>query len=454
MRCRVRVAKPHSAKQRQLIEAFVTPGLNELWVACGSKWGKTLGLASAFAVAVPLESQRMYRWIAPIYAQALIGMRYCKRIFPKPPIVKITNSGPVPTLAIPSLDTDLQFWHGQHPEDLEGEAVHGQGVDEAAKQKEQVYASAKSTTTQTRGPSAFISTPRGKGWFYRGCMRAKLEMEKAAHEGRQPRAIFITAPTYDNPMITAEAIEHIRAGMSRRIFRQYIEAEFLDDGSVFEYLTDAFGNPVDFVSDERWVASTHESKAIFVGADWAKNVDYTTFIALNDQGRLVGWMRIQRRKYPEQVAALYAFLAQVKAASTLIGCQVVCEHDQTGVGEAVDDIIDATNTEGWDITGIVWTNKLKGIYVNDLILSFEEKAFQLTPPWKTLRDELAAYEANVSVSGNVIYGAPENQNDDTVSALMIANRLFRQGRGSISNIIVVDHLESVIRRLQYSGDLD
>lgn len=454
MRCRIRVPTPHSDKQRQAFEAFITPGLSELWVACGTKWGKTLAVSAALAIAAPLRVQTLWRWIAPIYAQALIGMRYSRRILPPPPIITVRTSGSPPAIELPSIDTAIQYWHGQKPEDLEGEGVHGQGIDEGAKQKEQVYASAKTTTTLTRGPTAVFSTPRGKNWFYRGCMKAKLEMERAAFEGRPPKAIFLTAPSWDNPRITPEAIEEMRRSLPRRLFRQYVEAEFLDDGSVFEYLSDAFGNPLDYWHDDAWTLASHESRAIFIGADWAKSVDYTVMIALNDQGRLVGYRRFQRRPYPEQVASLFAFAAEMKRNSVLVGCHVVCGHDKTGVGEAVDDIIQATNPEGLDVHGVTWTNKIKETYVTDLILSFEEKALHLAP-WQVLKDELAQFEANVGMSGRIIYAAPEGLHDDTVMALVIANRLFREGRGSISNVVVIDHLDQLIRRIQFQGgDLD
>lgn len=452
MRVRVRLPEPHSDKQRQIFQAFVTPGLREMWIACGSKFGKTMSLACAFALAMPLRPQTMWRWIAPIYAQALIGRRYCARVLPKAPFVRPDNSSP-PALTIPSIDSTLQFWHGQHPEDLEGEGSHGNGLDEAAKHKEQVYVSAKTTTTMTRGPQVMASTPRGKNWFFKGYNRAREEMARAAHEGRQPLAVAIHAPTWENPLVTPEAIEEMRRSLPARLFKQYVEAEFLDDGSVFEGLVDAFGRPASWWTEDVWFASTHDSKVVYVGADWAKKEDFTVFVALSDEGRLVGFKRFQKLPYPAQVASLFAFMQQCRANSTLVGCQVMSEHDQTGVGEAVNDVIQATNNDGLDIIGIIWTNKLKEVYVNDLVLSFQEKVLHMVP-WGVMRDELEAFEVTTSMSGKCVYGAPEGMHDDTVMALVLANKLFREGRGSISNVVLLDTLQNMVRQIQFSGGMD
>lgn len=43
---KIKTPTPHSKEQAQIMNAFNTPGLQELWVACGSKFGKALTLSS------------------------------------------------------------------------------------------------------------------------------------------------------------------------------------------------------------------------------------------------------------------------------------------------------------------------------------------------------------------------------------------------------------------------
>lgn len=446
MRIRVKTPTPHGSTQKQIMEAFITPGLLECWVACGTKYGKTLSASGAIVAAAPLRQQALWRWIGPIYAQSKIGYNYLRRMLP-PQMVELNKSDP--SIAFPKLDSMIQFFHGQKPESIEGEATQGNVIDEAAKQKEAVYASVKTTTTQTRGRILCISTPLGKNWFYRGCMRAQEEMLRAKHEKRQPRAIFIHAPTYANPYVPAESIEELRRSLPARLFQQYVEAAFLDDGSVFMFLADAFGKPIDWWTDDVWYATTHESRAIYIGADWAKREDFSVFTAINDQGRLIGFKRFQRLTYPQQVAALWAFADEVKRNSVLINPHVEIEHDQTGVGEAVNDIINDTNP-GYDVSGIVWNNTNKEAYVTDLMVSFEEKCLHLVP-WGVLKSELEQFECEVLPSGKIRYAGPEGVHDDTVMSLVLANRLFRSGRGRSTTVAIVDQVNDVVRRIYYNN---
>ena len=160
-RIRVKIGTPpHSDKQKLIMNAFFIPGLIEMWVACGSKFGKTFAASSAISLAFPLKQQALWRWVAPIYTQSKIGFKYCKRMLPPEPYVRPNESNL--SLSIPAIDSQIQFFHGQHPESLEGEATAGNILDECAKMKEGVYESAKTTTTVTRGPIIGISTPKGK----------------------------------------------------------------------------------------------------------------------------------------------------------------------------------------------------------------------------------------------------------------------------------------------------
>jgi hypothetical protein len=453
MRVRVRTPDPHSENQRLLLEAFTrsNPYLREFWIACGTKWGKSFGSSGAFSLAVPLRPQTLWRWIGPIYSQSFIGYNYLKRMLPREPYTKPVKNEP--SIYFPSIDTQIQFFHGQKPESIEGEGTAGNLIDEAAKQKEEVYSAVKTTVTFTRGIIGGISTPKGKNWFYKRCMAAKEEMLRAKHENRLPTMIFLRAPSYENPGVLPETIEEMRKSMSNRLFKQYVEAEFLDDGSVFAYLTDAFGNPLEFWHTEVWYASEHESRVIYVGADWAKTTDYSVFTAMNDRGELVGYKRFNKLSYPEQVGSLWAFCREVKSRSTLVGCQVMVQHDKTGVGQAIDDVIQGTNPDGLDVHGITWTNQLKENYVNSLVLTFEERAITL-PPIETLRSELETFELTTSPGGRVVYGAPEGLHDDTVMSLVLANAMYREGLGNLANVVTVDYLNSIVQKLHYGGTID
>jgi hypothetical protein len=468
---------PYCDLQRELIESDA-----KLAVFCtGTKVGKSLGSSirlSRLSFTARTEQDALFRIISPTYKQARIIYKYINRLMPKdlPQYVADTLPPHLHAQAIESWQrftperSDTGMWakwphnratiecaHGSDPEaTIEGERVHGQIIDEASKCKEQVFVSAMTTTTQTGGSTFLVSTPRGKGWFYKVAMECKEHEEWARRKGVKPTRIFRTLPTMASPYVSAEVIENARRSLPARLFRQLYEASFEDDGSVFTELSFAFGNVVEFIYEDQFMPEYHESEMIFVGVDWAKTHDYTVMIAMNEKGHMIAWKRIQKSSYPQQVSIMFNFCDVLKERAQKGGvhnpsAEIVIKHDQTGVGEAVNDIMSLGNLKGYAIEGMKWNNALKEVAVNDLILSLEEHSIKLLP-WATLNTEIQAFELETSASGNPIYGAPEGQHDDTVMSLVLANSLFRNNAKRSSGIILIDTMARQVEYMYYNFD--
>jgi hypothetical protein len=402
---------PHSKKQALIMNAFFIPGLLEMWVAAGSKFGKSISLSGAFALKAPLTQQALYRWIAPIYSQSKIGFKYIKRIMPPEPYVKVNESAL--SLYMPTQDTMIQFFHGQDPESLEGEATNGNALDEASKMKEEVYSSVKTTTGVTEGPIIGISTPRGKNnWFYRKCMEAKEEMLRAQRENRRPRKIFIHAPSWTNPAVSMDVINDAKRTMPLRLWRQYYEADFVADGSVFTGLdsswkTDAIDENDQFL----WIRPDADQMSVVIGVDWARNVDFTVFSASCMKTRdVVGIWRMRGVGYPSQIAKLKTFSKRFKSVESVW-------HDKTGVGIALDDLLAGTDLP---FRGITFTNASKNELMVKLMLSFEEASFGL-PQISALVTEFNDIEVKTTATGLPTYAAPTGATDDIVMSVALSH---------------------------------
>jgi hypothetical protein len=387
--------------------------LREIVVASGTKYGKSLSAASALCLAAPRRRQALFRWVSPIYSQSKIGYKYCSRIFPPKPWTKHNKSSL--NINIPLLDTNLQFFHGRNAESIEGEAVAGYVLDECAKLSEDIYAAAKTTVTMTSGPMIMCSTPLGKNWFYKKFLEAKEEMERAKFEKRKPEMIAITAPTADNPFVPRENIEFARKKLPNRLFRQFFLAEFLDDGSVFSGIENClFGHPDEFESihldTERWIDVEAKQKTVIIGADWAKSVDYTVFFAIDVLSKkVVGFERFNKVSYGNAVKKLWQF---AKSFNSVLHCL----HDKTGVGTAIDELVQGLP---FAVTGITFTNSLKTQMVSDLIVAIEN-AWLLLPRWRTMLEELEFYSVETNQLGAMFYSAPDGRHDDTISSLLLA----------------------------------
>lgn len=402
--------EPHSKKQKLIMSAFKIPGLREVWVAMGTKFGKSIGASSGLATAAIEEKNKVWRWVAPIYSQAEIGLDYFRRILPPEPHTEINKSNLV--INLPFIESRIELWHAKHSQSLEGAGVSGYVFDEAAKIEYDVYASARTTTTRTLGPMMFISTPVGKNHFYSGCMDAKDHMTWALKNNKSPEKIFITAKTEDNPYIPRESIENAKAELPSRLFRQYYMAEFIDDGTVFGGFRQCiYGPELDLEGDSvRWFHEDISSMNVVIGVDWAKSNDRTVFIAINEKGYLVAFERFYKTPYTEAIRKLCIFVKKFNEVH-------IVYHDKTGVGDAIDDQLAYTDLP---VQGVVFTNKNKAEMVAKLITTFEQK-LMFIPNWPTMISELDFYEVKTSSSGLMSYSAPDGKHDDIVSALMLAH---------------------------------
>lgn len=398
------------------MNAFFIPGMLEMWVACGSKFGKTYAASGAISLAFPLYEQCLWRWVAPIYQQSKIGFKYCRRMLPPEPYVKANESSLA--LNMKHIDSQIQFFHGQHAESLEGEATRGTVLDEASKMKEEVYASAKTTTGVTAGPIIGISTPRGKNnWFYRKCMDAKEEMLRARRENRRPRKIFIHAPSWTNPAVSMDVINDAKRTMPLRLWRQYYEADFVSDGSVFTGLDHCWRTDyIDQTDQFLWLHPDADKMSVALGVDWARNVDYSVFSASCMKTReLVGLWRMRGVAYPHQIRKLKTFTERFASVETVW-------HDKTGVGIALDDLLAGTELP---FHGIVFTNASKNELMIKLMLSFEEASYGM-PQISALVTEFNDIEVKTTATGLPTYSAPSGATDDIVMSVALSHAAMLQ----------------------------
>jgi phage FluMu gp28-like protein len=168
---------------------------------------------------------------------------------------------------------------------------------------------------------------------------------------------------------------------------------------------DVFG---DFV---QWAHPEAAGSQVVIGADWAKTVDYTVFIAVDVATRkVVGFMRFHKRPYTEAIKNLVRFTKNFK--------EVLCiYHDKTGVGMAIDDQLAYT---ALPFTGVTFSNSSKSQMVTNLMTAFEQKQIFI-PLWQTLLSEIESFEVTAGAMGVMHYAAAQGGHDDTIAALMLAN---------------------------------
>jgi len=388
---------------------------------CGTKFGKTLGFTIKMLYKAWTEPPgRQYAWLAPFYDTANIGMKYFRKLMPED-LIDVNKSAQTITL---KKNGNIIFFRGvnKDPENAtEGEAFHHVIMDEASKIVEQAFISARTTTTQTKGKIDLVSTPRGKNWFYQMYLRGT--------DPNNPHYISNLYPTHENPFIDPKEIEIARGQLPARLFQQYYMAEFLDDGTIFAGIRDIiFGDPI---NEQYWLAPEAQDSEVVIGVDWAKLSDFTVMgaITLDQPGKMVGYNRFQGLDYTAAIGELLKFANKFKKVRVIY-------HDQTGVGEAISDMLRQTPLPS---RGIKFSAQSKSEMVNQLVLGVEQKQIAI-PNWSDMLRELDMYEVVVNHLGNMKFSAPPGEHDDIVSMLLLAYAAYEQYASRSLDIKFVEDL--------------
>ncbi len=358
-------------------------------VDAGRRFGKTrLGVMECIDAAN--KGKRAW-WIAPTYKISQVGWRPLRRIAGRVPGSEV-RLGDL-SVTMPS-GGEVVIRSADNPDSLRGEGLDFAVLDECAYMRPEAWSEAlRPALADKLGRVLFISTPRGRNWFW--------ELYQRGVGGEDGWQSF-HFPTRANPYIPASEIDAARREMPELIFRQEFEAEFIDDaGGVFRRVQDAA------VSERLDVPLPgHQYTA---GVDVASSFDYRVVTVLDvAERREVYKDRFNRVDYPvleDRLAAVYQRFGMT--AMTI-------EANSMGQG-----VIDHLSQRGLAILPFTTTSATKAVIIQDLQAAFEHGDIRILPDPVAI-GELLSFEAHRSPSGSYAYSAPDGMHDDTVMSLAIA----------------------------------
>jgi phage terminase large subunit-like protein len=353
----------------------------------GRRWGKTrLGVNECLDAAV--QGGRAW-WIAPTYKMSEVGWRPLRQI------------GGKVGAEVRRVDRQIVFPNGgdvtvrsaDDPNALRGEGLNLVVMDEAAYTHPDAWFEAlRPALSSTLGKALFISTPRGRNWFW--------ELYQRGVSGEPDYACF-QYPTIANPYIVPSEIEAAKRDLPELIFRQEYLAEFIDDqGSVFRRVQEAaMLDPLD---------EPIQGRSYTAGVDVAAAVDYTVVVVMDNQSKEMVYMdRFNRVDYDVLVDRLHALYQHWHLNAIKI--------ESNSIGQPVIDWIARMNMS---VIPFVTTNATKQVIIQNLQSAFEHGEIKiLNNP--ILIGELLSYESKRNSSGSFSYSAPEGVHDDCVMALAI-----------------------------------
>ena len=359
-------------------------------LVAGRRWGKTT-LAAYMAVLKGLKGKKLIWVVAPTYPQSNILRRKIFDYFYSTGLIKEDHKAEKYITLING--AEIWFKSADRPDNLRGEGIDFLIIDEAAQIKEDVWRGIlRPTLMDTGGDVLFISTPKGKNWFYEEYLKG------LDGEGEYKSFHF---SSWQNPFIPRNELELAKSEMPERLYKQEIMAEFLDEqSSVFRGYTEIIKSP-----EEKDLKGNN----FIIGVDLAKHEDFTVLTALNaDTMQVVEIWRFNNLSWAIQKARIKAMAEKYKNARIVM--------DATGIG---DPIYDDLYTEGLNIIPYKFTNQSKARLIENLAVLIENRNIFILPN-DTLLNELSIFEYQQSKTGVTRYSAPEGYHDDCVISLALA----------------------------------
>lgn len=288
---------------------------------------------------------------------------------------------------------EIRIQSGYEPERLRGVGLDCVIIDEAAYCAESVWDALRPTLADRKGKALFLSTPRGRNWFWR--------IYEQGFDPLHPEWESWRMPTAKNPLIDPLEIDTAQHDFSARMFKQEYEAEFLEDyGTIFRGVMEC-------VTPEKPPRSVEEP--VCIGLDWGRADDYTVAIVLGMESRRVLAMDC----FNQITWSLQR--DRIKALAKRWKPQIILA-EANSIGSPN---IEALIAENVPVRPFTMTAQNKGTLVDALALAIEEKQITLIND-PVLIHELQAFEMEILPSGHYRYSAPEGDHDDTVIALALS----------------------------------
>jgi len=405
----IKMPRPHTG-QFQMLDCLAR-GISVV-AFCGRRFGKTQ-VAVYGILRAATQTVGLYWWVGLSWRSAslkrawrLLKM-YVRQIWRAFGVKKADKH-------IREADKELYLPNGssiwlrtaERPDSLAGEGIRGVVLDEFSLMEEVVWTEyIEATLLDYEGWALFIGVPKGENWAAMLWRRAQTRLNwKALH-----------FTTYDNPFMSRERIDEIKANVTEALFNQEYMAEITPDaGAVFRGVRHVLTAPMKPVpvDGRRYVA----------GLDWAKDNDYTVMVVFDaDRRQMVAMERFNQVSWSLQrkrVVTLHEkwHLSEIYAEANSIG----------------GPNIEALQQEGLPMRPFMTTAQSKTPLIEALALAIEREDISLQDE-PVLVSELQAYTMERLPSGSYRYGAPSGMHDDTVIATALA---YMACRRSVMEVLV------------------
>lgn len=384
MNVEVKLSKPHPAQQ-----AVLNSAARFRVMMCGRRFGKSL-ISQNISIKEGIKRHHV-AYITPTYQLGKIFFQEILKVLP-PEIYKKNEADLVINFITGG---SIRFFTGEKLDAMRGLKFHLVIIDEASyipNLQDGWQNSIRPTLTDYKGKAIFLSTPKGRNFFYSLYIK---------HDEPEWESFKFT--TYDNPFIDSTEIDAAKAQLPHSVFEQEYMANPMENAANpfgSEYITRCT-KPLSSKTPKVW------------GIDLAKSVDWTVIIALDEDGVVCRFYRFQKD-----------WLQTKQFITTTIPKNDPIIIDSTGVGDAiVEDLQKWFNA----MHGFKYTSQSKQQLMESLASAIHK--MEIFFPEGPVKDELEIFEYLFTSTG-VKYSAPAGFHDDCVNALAMANKCRIEHKGS------------------------
>jgi hypothetical protein len=345
-------------------------------VMCGRRFGKSE--LSQIEIIIEALKGGAVGYITPTYNLAKTFFDKLTKVIPFP-----SNRSEL-SIAFPN-DGMVQFFTGERLDNLRGRKFNLIVIDEASfipNLEDGWLNSIRPTLTDYRGRALFLSTPKGKNYFYSLYLKG---------ENKEPGWASFKFTTYDNPHIDPLEIDDAKSQLPIAVFEQEYMANPSENAA----------NPFGLSYIQQCTYPQSQAEPVAYGIDLAKSVDWTVIIGIDKTGNVCYLDRFQKDWRQTREA-----IRKLPKAPMLI--------DSSGVG---DPIVEDLQSDGLNVTGFKFSSTSKQQIMLGLVSAVQQR--KITFPEGVITRELETIEYQFSATG-VKYGAPSGFHDDAVMALALA----------------------------------
>lgn len=370
-------------------------------VCCGRQFGKS-HFAAGTAILLAHKQPNSRIWvISPSYRQSTFMFDKVVELCRQnniPINVKKSNLELVITFTITG--STFQALSGDAPDKLRGATLSYLIVDEAAMLSDEIWTThLRPMIAVQRAPVLFLSTPKGKNWFYDlyqlglGDNPAWKSFHYTSYDG------IICAEDNDENHSGRDELDHIKAETDEVTWRQEYLAQFVEGG----------GQVFSHWKTETIPKEPEDGHTYIAGLDLAKHVDFTVLTIYDiDSHKPIDYLRMSELDWGTQISRIKTYLAKYHNP------RVYC--DSTGVGDAIVERMRLE--ENMDVVGIVFSAKQKQQMIQNLAVMLANEEITV-PDDKIFVDELERYEYTQTATGQFKYSAPAGFHDDCVCSLAL-----------------------------------